>query len=323
MARNNNLVGFTDSVMSLWYKIPQDSGAGRWRRNHSSSVAAASTSFFACATTSGSSADTGTAAAGFVTEMSPSSGTGAASTVSFATVPASSVVDASTTIVVGATSASRIIDAATSGKSYDSSSSDNDIKEIICDNCDNVSPANDNYVCELAQCLDAIFPKEAAADQQVAVSNDGFQDRRCNSSAELVNNATDSSPVKQKSNHTWLYDRRCSASRRSKRSKGKPIPHGFHFAKKVDDGPPLRGIDFHGANNNYAYLDYGVALEWRIDLAKDHELLKSLIGQEKKRSARPQLKILIPSVMRLSRIKAFHNLTGLCCNEISYYSMRI
>ncbi|CAI9089396.1 OLC1v1023962C1, partial [Oldenlandia corymbosa var. corymbosa] len=43
----------------------------------------------------------------------------------------------------------------------------------------------------------------------------------------------------------------------------------------------------------------------RIDLAKDRELLKSLIGREKKRSARNQSKMLTPSVMRPSRIKAF------------------
>ncbi|CAI9103072.1 OLC1v1001504C1 [Oldenlandia corymbosa var. corymbosa] len=129
-------------------------------------------------------------------------------------------------------------------------------------------------------------PKEAAADQQVAVSNDGFPNRRCNSSAEFINDATNSMLVKQKSNHEWLYDKRGSANRRSKRNKGKPILHGFHFVEKVDDGPQLRGIDFEGGDSNYAYLDYGAAVEWRIDLAKDRKLLKSFIAREKKRSAR-------------------------------------
>ncbi|CAI9117326.1 OLC1v1018698C1 [Oldenlandia corymbosa var. corymbosa] len=262
-------------------------------------------------------------------------------------------------------------------KFCESSSSDNDIEEIICDSCDNVLPATDNSVCpsideikgeqeqgqvatpdanlmrimlikeermdldylcdrelvqesydqddgnvinfgvqtkgdddlteiiEPAQCLVADVPKEAAADQQVAVSNDGFQNRQCNSSAKLVNDAIDSMPVKHKSNHAWLYDKRRSANRRSKRSKEKLIPHGFHFAERVDDGPRLRGIDFDGGDSCYAYLDYGAAIEWMIDLAKDHELLKSLIGQEKKRSARDKSKMLTPSATRPSRINAF------------------
>ncbi|CAI9098685.1 OLC1v1035374C1 [Oldenlandia corymbosa var. corymbosa] len=197
--------------------------------------------------------------------------------------------------------------------------------------CDNVSPAINISVClsvdeikgereqgqvatpdtnlsvtaESTQCQVASVPKKAAADQQVAVSNDGFQNRRCNSSAELVNDATDSMPVKQKSNHAWLYDKRRSANRRSKRNKGTSIPHGFHFAERVDDGSRLRGIDFNGGDSCYAYFDYGATIEWRIDLAKDCELLKSLIGREKKRSARDQSKMLTPSVMRTSRIKAF------------------
>ncbi|CAI9111643.1 OLC1v1011926C1 [Oldenlandia corymbosa var. corymbosa] len=112
-------------------------------------------------------------------------------------------------------------------------------------------------------------------------------------------------PVKQKFNHARLYDKRGSANRRSRQNKGNPIQHGFHVAEKVDDGSQLRGIDFGGGNNNYTYLDYGAAVEWRIDLAKDRELLKSLIGRKKKRSARDQSKMLTSSVMRPSRIKAF------------------
>ncbi|CAI9108970.1 OLC1v1008691C1 [Oldenlandia corymbosa var. corymbosa] len=137
-----------------------------------------------------------------------------------------------------------------------------------------VPDANLSVTAEPTQCQVADVPKEAKADQQVGVSDDGFQNQRCNNSAELVNDATDSLLVKQK-------------------------------FKKVDDSTQLCSIDFEGGNNNYAYLDYGGAVEWRIHLAKDRELLKSLIGREKNRSARAQSKMLTSSVMRPSRIKAF------------------
>ncbi|CAI9103562.1 OLC1v1002073C1 [Oldenlandia corymbosa var. corymbosa] len=246
-----------------------------------SSVTVASTSFVADATTAGSSADAGTAATGFVTKTSSSSDTGTASAVSFATISPSSIVDVATSIIAGATSASRIIDIATSGKSYKSSSSNNDIEKIIFDSCNNVLPTTDN---SFYQSVDEIKGEQ----------------EKCRVATPDVNLSVTAQP---KSNHAWLYDKRRSANGRSKQSKRKPIPHGFHFAEKVNDGPPLRCINFDGGDSNYAYLDYGATVEWRIDLAKDRELLKSLIGREKKRSARDQSKTLTPSVMRPSRIK--------------------
>ncbi|CAI9112916.1 OLC1v1013425C1 [Oldenlandia corymbosa var. corymbosa] len=280
-------------------------------------VVATSTNFVASASAAGSSADAGTAAAVFVAETSASADaggaaaafvtvtsasldTGAATTGSVATMSASSAVDTSTTIAVGATSTSRIIGAATSGKSYESSSSDNDIEEIICDSLDNVSHATDNSVC---QSVDEIKGEQ---EQGQVATPDANLSLTVEPAQRLVADVLKEAEAdQQKFNHAWIYDKRGSASRRSKRNKGKPIPHGFHFVEKVDDGHQLRGIDFEGGDSNYAYLDYGAAVRWRIDLAKDRELLKSLIGREKKRSSRDQSKMLTPFVMRPSRINAF------------------
>ncbi|CAI9115258.1 OLC1v1016111C1 [Oldenlandia corymbosa var. corymbosa] len=222
--------------------------------------------------------NTGAATVGFFAATTSSSRAGAAAGSVATTLAIADPGTLATTSVAGATSASSIAGAITS--SYVATASASFVAGTITASFVAApSASSDAGVAtvavtagEPAQCFISDVPKEAIADQQVAVSNDGFQNLRCNSSAELVNNTTDSMPVKQKSNHAWLYDKRRSTSRRSKRNKGKSIPRGFHFAERVNDG------------------HYYVAL---------------ILMVATKHSARDQSKMLTPSVMRPSRIKAF------------------
>ncbi|CAI9105738.1 OLC1v1004737C1 [Oldenlandia corymbosa var. corymbosa] len=166
-------------------------------------------------------------------------------------------------------------------KSCESSSSDSDIEEIICDSCDNFLPVTDNFVCpsvdeimgdqeqnqvaipdsnlsvtaEPAQCLVADVLKEAAVDQPVVGSNDGFQDRRCNSSAEW----------------SIMQQILCRISRSL-------IMPGFmtRDVLPIEEASGIKGRQY-----------------------------RMVFTLEKKHSARGQSKMLTPSAMRPSIIKAF------------------
>ncbi|CAI9088843.1 OLC1v1023286C1 [Oldenlandia corymbosa var. corymbosa] len=167
----------------------------------------------------------------------------------------------------------------------DSLSSDGDIEEIIFESYDGSQLATSvtKGLDELPVSLPDEVLKKDTDDQPLECLHVATHDRPCDTSVDELDKVADSSLAKRNCTYARLYDRR--GSTRSKRRKGKHVPHDFHCADMANSVPRLRGIDFDNCDaesvvgtsvsyesqaGTYAWLNYVATVEWRFDLINDY-----------------------------------------------------